>query len=50
MKNKNPKRKMAIKMLTRIEIKNHTPIFDSIAWTKRKKSKELKNKHKEIIK
>ena len=38
-KNKKPKRKLAMRMLTREEIKQHISIFLSDAWVSRSKIK-----------
>jgi len=38
----NKKRKLARKLLSRDEIKNHTPIYDSKNWQDRKLSKAKK--------
>lgn len=38
MKNRQPKRKLAAKMMTKQEREWNTPVFDSFAWQDRKRA------------
>ena len=46
--NHREKQRMARKMRTKEEVKNHTPIFSSKAWNMRAENRQTQARNKEI--